>query len=84
MRILNRQRESLQEILDRSTVEGELYEKLDGDKVQCHACGHRCTIFPGHRGACKVRYNEGGTLRVPYGYAAGVQSDPVEKSPISM
>jgi pyruvate formate lyase activating enzyme len=72
---------TLQEALDSSTVEGELYEKLDDDKLRCFACGHRCVIFPGQRGICKVRYNEGGQLRVPYGYAAGVQSDPVEKKP---
>ena len=32
-------------------------------------------------GVCKVRYNEGGRLRVPWGYVAGVQCDPVEKKP---
>jgi len=78
---LSHQGETLQQALDASTREGELYEKLDDDKVQCHACGHRCTIFPGQRGACKVRFNESGTLRVPHGYAAGLQSDPVEKKP---
>jgi len=72
---------SLSGVLDCMTVEGELYEKLEKDKVRCHACGHRCTIFPGKRGVCKVRFNEDGLLRVPYGYAAGVQSDPVEKKP---
>jgi len=72
---------TLQEVLDSSTVEGELYEKLDNDKLRCYACAHRCVIFPGQRGICKVRFNEGGTLRVPFGYAAGVQSDPVEKKP---
>jgi pyruvate formate lyase activating enzyme len=28
-----------------------------------------------------VRYNEGGELRVPWGYVAGLQADPVEKKP---
>jgi pyruvate formate lyase activating enzyme len=32
-------------------------------------------------GVCKVRFNEGGQLRVPWGYVAGVQCDPVEKKP---
>jgi pyruvate formate lyase activating enzyme len=32
-------------------------------------------------GVCKVRFNEGGRLRVPWGYVAGVQCDPVEKKP---
>ena len=72
---------TLQEALDSATVEGQLYEKLDKDKIRCHACGHYCVIFPGQRGICQVRYNENGTLRVPHGYAAGVQSDPVEKKP---
>ncbi len=81
MAILSRQKATLQELLDSSTVEGELYEKLEQDKIRCFACGHRCVIFPGRRGICQVRYNEDGTLRVPFGYAAGVQSDPVEKKP---
>ena len=32
-------------------------------------------------GVCKVRFNDAGTLRVPWGYVAGVQCDPVEKKP---
>jgi len=72
---------TLQDLLDQSTVEGELFEPLKDDKLRCHACGHYCVIFPGKRGICQVRYNQGGTLRVPHGYAAGVQSDPVEKKP---
>jgi pyruvate formate lyase activating enzyme len=72
---------TLQDVLDNSTVEGKLYEKLENDKIRCLACGHRCLIFPGRRGICQVRYNQNGVLRVPFGYAAGVQSDPVEKKP---
>jgi pyruvate formate lyase activating enzyme len=81
MGIFSRSGTTLQDVLDRSTVEGELYEKLTDDKIRCYACGHRCVIFSGQRGICKVRYNENGILRVPFGYAAGVQSDPVEKKP---
>ena len=74
---------TLQELLDSATVEGApaLHEKLEDDKVRCHACGHHCLIFPGRRGICQVRFNANGTLRVPFGYAAGIQSDPVEKKP---
>jgi pyruvate formate lyase activating enzyme len=79
--MFSRRGATLQEVLDSSTRKGELYEKLEDDKVRCFACGHRCVIFPGQRGICQVRYNEGGVLRVPFGYAAGVQSDPVEKKP---
>ncbi|GAB4433030.1 MAG: AmmeMemoRadiSam system radical SAM enzyme [Anaerolineae bacterium] len=76
-------RKTLQQVLDESTIEAapELVEHLPGGKLRCHACGHHCTIFPGKRGICQVRYNDGGVLRVPFGYAAGVQSDPVEKKP---
>ena len=30
---------------------------------------------------CKVRFNRGGTLYVPWGYTAGMQCDPIEKKP---
>ncbi len=72
---------TLADILESQTVEGELYEKLDGNRVRCVACGHRCPIPDGALGVCKVRFNRGGTLRVPFGYAAGIQCDPVEKKP---
>lgn len=71
----------LAEILETYTVPGELYEKLEGNRIRCHACGHRCPIPDGAQGVCKVRFNRGGTLRVPFGYVAGVQCDPVEKKP---
>jgi pyruvate formate lyase activating enzyme len=71
----------LAEILEAYTVPGELYEKLDRNRVRCFACGHRCRIPDGARGVCKVRFNRGGTLRVPFGYVAGAQCDPVEKKP---
>ena len=67
--------------LDELTVEGTLYEKLDDGSVHCFACGHRCLIREGKRGICQVRFNQGGTLRVPWGYVAALQSDPVEKKP---
>jgi pyruvate formate lyase activating enzyme len=54
--------------------------RADG-KVQCVACAHRCVIGPGHRGACKVRYNQAGTLRVPWKYAGSLQINPIEQAP---
>lgn len=72
---------SLAELIDPRTREGELWESLPGDRVRCYACGHRCVIPPGQRGICKVRYNAGGRLRVPWGYVAGLQLDPIEKKP---
>ena len=72
---------SLGERLARLTREGELYERLPEARVRCFACGHRCLIPPGREGICRVRFNAAGILRVPWGYAAGLQLDPVEKKP---
>jgi len=72
---------SIADILDGLTVKGKLYEKLEDNAVCCYACGHRCKIREGKRGICQVRFNEGGELRVPHGYVAALQSDPVEKKP---
>jgi pyruvate formate lyase activating enzyme len=69
------------EMLEKHTHSGELYEKLAEGRVRCFACGHRCSIPEGAAGICKVRFNQGGTLRVPFGYVAGAQCDPVEKKP---
>ena len=72
---------ALADTLDRQTIVGRLWHAED-DRVRCVACGHRCLIPPGRRGICKVRFNEGGELRVPFGYVAGgLASDPVEKKP---
>lgn len=72
---------SLGEALEQRTAEGELYEKLEKNAVRCFACGHRCKILDGLQGICKVRYNEGGVLKVPRGYVAALQVDPIEKKP---
>jgi pyruvate formate lyase activating enzyme len=72
--------ESLETSLDRQTVVGSLW-RTEGDRVRCFACGHRCLLAEGRRGICKVRFNAGGQLRVPFGYVAGLQCDPVEKKP---
>src|SRR3972149_5715049 len=72
---------SLADIIDRLTVPGELYRPLRDGKLQLDACWHWCVIFPGKRGICKVRVNERGTLRVPWGYVAALQCDPMEKKP---
>ena len=58
-----------------------LVEAMDDGWVRCHACAHECPIADGAPGTCKVRFNRGGTLRVPWGYVAGAQSDPIEKKP---
>jgi pyruvate formate lyase activating enzyme len=72
---------TLGDLLDPLTVEGELYEPLPDGALRCLACGHRCLIKPGRRGICKVRFNQEGVLRVPWGYVAAFQCDPTEKKP---
>ena len=72
---------TLRDIVYENVHEGELYEKLDRNRVRCFACGHCCPIPEGQPGVCKVRYNRGGTLYVPWGYAGVVQCDPIEKKP---
>ena len=74
---------TLRSILDERVREADsgLYQKLENDRVRCFACGHCCPIPEGQPGVCKVRYNRGGTLYVPWGYTAGTQCDPVEKKP---
>ncbi len=72
---------TLKDVLEDLTTEGELYQKLEGNRVRCFACGHCCPIPEGAQGVCKVRFNEGGILKVPFGYVSGIQCDPVEKKP---
>lgn len=72
---------TLKELLSEQTRRGELFTPMPDDWVRCHACGHRCKIPPGKDGICRVRFNRDGVLYVPWGYAAGVQLDPVEKKP---
>src|SRR6516165_6209294 len=72
---------TLKNVLETFTKEGELYEKLDNGKLRCFACGHRCLISDGLDGICRVRFNRGGKLLVPYGYVGALQLDPVEKKP---
>ncbi len=71
----------LAQILAENTREGALWEPLDERRIRCFACGHCCPIFEGQAGVCKVRFNSGGKLYVPWGYVAGVQADPIEKKP---
>src|SRR5678810_626497 len=71
----------LPEVLAHQTREGELYGVMPDGRLQCYACGHCCPIPNGAVGVCKVRFNEGGRLQVPWGYVGGVQCDPVEKKP---
>jgi pyruvate formate lyase activating enzyme len=74
---------TLAEVLEARTAEAapELVEPISKNRLRCYACGHECPIPDGAYGVCRVRFNRGGTLYVPYGYVGGVQCDPIEKKP---
>jgi pyruvate formate lyase activating enzyme len=74
---------TLADVLEARTVAAapELVEPIERGRLRCYACGHECPIPDGAAGVCKVRFNRGGVLHVPYGYVGGVQCDPIEKKP---
>src|SRR5947207_10790735 len=72
---------TLKDTLRQNTAGGTLYRDLGNGRIECFACGHRCIIGDQKEGICRVRFNEGGKLRVPFGYVGALQLDPVEKKP---
>ena len=63
--------------------EAILYDRLEGARVRCSVCSHRCTIEPGARGICAVRENENGRLVcLVYGKLIARDIDPIEKKPL--
>ncbi len=51
--------------------------------LSCELCPHRCSIAPGRHGLCRVRFNEGGRLVLPYyGALSAAAIDPIEKKPL--
>ncbi len=71
----------LGQVLTENVREASLWEPLEGGRVRCLACGHRCPIPDGQSGVCKVRFHRNGRLYAPWGYAAGIHCDPIEKKP---
>jgi len=62
--------------------EAMLYQRLDGKRVKCALCSHRCLILDRKRGFCGVRENRGGTLySLVYGKCASWAVDRIEKKP---
>jgi len=63
--------------------EASFYDKLEGRKVQCRLCRHRCTIANGKRGICTVRENRQGILfSLVYSMPCAYHVDPIEKKPL--
>lgn len=73
---------SLKALLDDNTIPAHRdLIQVQSNGIRCLACGHRCLVKPGRAGVCRVRFNRDGELRVPGGYVAGLQIDPIEKKP---
>jgi len=63
--------------------EARFYQPLPGGKLLCTLCPHDCHIGPGGRGACAVRFNQGGKLyTLVYAKVVARYLDPVEKKPL--
>ena len=63
--------------------EARLYDRLDGKRVRCSVCSHRCTIESGARGICAVRENvDGRLMTLVYGRVIARDVDPIEKKPL--
>lgn len=57
-------------------------ERQPDGRVHCTLCPHDCRIADGSRGACSVRYNEGGVLyTLVYDRIVASNLEPVEKKP---
>ena len=56
---------------------------MDGQKVRCNLCGHRCVIVAGKYGICRVRQNVAGAVKThSYDNVVAVHVDPIEKKPL--
>jgi len=72
---------TLRELVEKFSRRAELFRSAPGGAVKCLACARACIISEGAAGFCGVRFNRGGELFAPWGYAAGIALDPVEKKP---
>ncbi|MGD1009660.1 MAG: AmmeMemoRadiSam system radical SAM enzyme [Candidatus Aminicenantales bacterium] len=60
-----------------------LWAPLEGGKVACALCSHRCVIAPSKAGICAVRENrEGKLVTLVYGEVIAAHVDPIEKKPL--
>ncbi|HEK86081.1 MAG TPA: AmmeMemoRadiSam system radical SAM enzyme [Candidatus Aminicenantes bacterium] len=60
-----------------------LFETIEGGKVRCNLCAHRCLLNDGQFGICGVRQNiEGVLYTYVYEEAIAAHIDPIEKKPL--
>ena len=73
-------RHSLDNELSREAI---LFDRLEGNRVQCHVCQWECRIQDGRYGVCGTRLNERGILyTLIYGEVSSINADPIEKKPL--
>jgi pyruvate formate lyase activating enzyme len=59
------------------------YEVIEGKKVRCTLCAHRCVISDNSKGICKVRQNkEGAIYTLNKNFFVALNIDPIEKKPL--
>jgi pyruvate formate lyase activating enzyme len=65
-------------------VTAAYWEKTEEDgAVRCSLCPHACLIPAGRHGRCRVRFNRGGVLELPFhGRLSSIAVDPIEKKPL--
>ena len=63
--------------------EAMLYDRLEGQRIECRLCAHRCVLRAGQFGICGVRQNVEGTLYTyVYEEVIAAHIDPIEKKPL--
>ena len=75
---------TLAEVLEARTARGGAgtgRDDLQGTGSAATPAGTSARFPTARAGVCKVRFNRGGRLHVPWGYVGGVQCDPIEKKP---
>ena len=63
--------------------EALFWDAIEGTRVRCGLCPHRCLIEERAAGICGVRINMGGKLfSAGYGSVSSIALDPIEKKPL--
>ena len=64
-------------------MKASYWETAESEVVRCALCPHACLIPPGRHGRCRVRFNRGGVLELPFhGLLSSIAVDPIEKKPL--
>lgn len=68
--------------LDSPCIKKGLLFDVEGEKVRCRTCEHRCLLGKGSFGFCKTRQNIDGIIySIIYGNISSISLNPIEKKP---